>query len=147
MNLVSPYVISIVLGWSIAQLTKYIARKLSTKKLSAVKVPVFLSGGMPSAHTTTVFALLTVVTLIDGVQSAVFGLSLLLALIVAYDSARLRRAVGEQGVAVGQLVKERKSKVSIPAIVLGHTPAQVIAGAILGIIIGLVVFLATNWQQ
>ena len=67
----------------------------------------------------------------------------LLALIVMYDAVKVRRSSGEQGVAISELIKEQNSKVKLPRVSKGHTPMEVTVGALLGVIIGIIVFLAT----
>ncbi|MNU06825.1 hypothetical protein D3C72_2521530 [compost metagenome] len=56
----------------------------------------------------------------------------------------VRRSSGEQGKAIQELIKEQKSGVALPRAAKGHTPVEVFAGAVLGALIGLVVFLATK---
>jgi acid phosphatase family membrane protein YuiD len=61
-----------------------------------------------------------------------------------YDAVMVRRSVGEQGAAIQQLIKQSKHAVTLPRAAKGHTPAEVLVGAILGVVIGLVVFIATK---
>jgi acid phosphatase family membrane protein YuiD len=98
---------------------------------------------MPSSHSASVVALTTLIGLRDGFGTAIFGLSALFALIVMYDAVKVRRSSGEQGEAIHLLIKEQKSGVKPPRAAKGHTPVEVIAGASLGLVIGIVVFLAT----
>jgi len=99
---------------------------------------------MPSAHTATAFALLTVIGLKDGLQSGLFGLAALFTAVVMYDAIMVRRSSGEQGVALQQLLKEMKSLAVMPRAAKGHTPLEVLVGALVGGAVGLVVFFATN---
>jgi hypothetical protein len=99
---------------------------------------------MPSAHSATVAALVAVVALRDGLSSGLFGLAALFAAIVMYDAVMVRRSSGEQGIAIQQLIKEQKSAVALPRAAKGHNPLEVAVGALLGVVIGMVVFLATN---
>ena len=99
---------------------------------------------MPSAHSATVVALLTVTGARDGLNSGVFGLAALFAAVVMYDAVMVRRSSGEQGVAIKALIKEQKSNVPFPRVAKGHTPSEVLVGALLGLLIGLVVFFATR---
>lgn len=142
-DLASPYIIAVVLGWLVAHATKYLVSKYRNKRHHQPEKPLFTSGGMPSAHTTTVFSLLTVISLVDGIASVLFGLALLFTMIVTYDAMQVRRSVGEQGIAIRKLIKEQKSKIVVPRISLGHKPIEVFFGAVLGIAIGFAVFLAT----
>lgn len=143
LSLLSPYIIAIVAGWLISHAIKYVISRMKGEKLQSPEVYLFRSGGMPSAHTTTAFALLTVIGLIDGVDTGLFGLAILFTLIVMHDAVRVRRSSGEQGAAVRQLIRELKSKIPLPRVAKGHTPLEVIMGAVLGVIIGFVVFFIT----
>ena len=69
----------------------------------------------------------------------------MVALVVMYDAIMVRRSVGEQGLAIQELIKAAKDneRVVIPRAAKGHTPLEVGVGAILGVMIGVVVFLAT----
>lgn len=143
MELVSPYLIAVGAGWVIAQGLKYVFAVIRTKDIGSLRY-LYTSGNMPSAHSACVVALATVVGLKDGTDSAVFAVALLFATIVMYDAVMVRRSSGEQGIAIQQLIKLGGSKVVLPRAAKGHTPAEVLVGLILGIIIGLVVFLSTK---
>ncbi|MNH50485.1 Divergent PAP2 family protein [compost metagenome] len=141
--LFSPYIIALVAGWVIAQGTKYIIMVIRHRSFDHLR-QLYLSGNMPSAHSATVVALVVVIGLRDGIDSGLFGLAALLASIVMYDAMMVRRSSGEQGKAIQELIKEQKSGVALPRAAKGHTPVEVFAGAVLGALIGLVVFLATK---
>ena len=143
MDIVSPYLIAIVAAWLLAHVVKY---AIAASKGTQVDVThqLFISGGMPSSHAATSVAIWTVIALKDGVASGLFGLATFVVLVVCYDAVKVRRSSGEQGEAITQLIKESDSKVRIPRAAKGHTPVEVIAGAIFGAAIGLVVFLATK---
>jgi acid phosphatase family membrane protein YuiD len=98
---------------------------------------------MPSAHSAAVVAMLTIIGLKDGIETGLFGLALLFAIIVMYDAVKVRRSSGEQGQAIHKLIKETGSKAKLPRVAMGHTPTEVALGAVLGAAIGLVVFLST----
>ena len=100
----------------------------------------FDTGGMPSSHSSFVTALITIIYLIEGFSST-FAVALVLALIVMTDAFRVRRTVGEEGYLIKKLLKKNKLKTKIKFHESeGHTPLQVIIGAILGAIISLLVF-------
>lgn len=139
----SPYIIAIIAGWVIAQGLKYLIIVVRTRSLANLR-QLYLSGNMPSAHSATVMALTAVVGLRNGTDSAIFGVMILFALIVMYDAMMVRRSSGEQGVAIQQIIRELKSGVKLPRAAKGHSPGEVAAGALLGLVIGLVVFLATK---
>lgn len=139
----SPYIIAVIAAWVIGQGAKYLIVVVRSRSFRHLR-QLYLSGNMPSAHSTTVLALTTVIGLRDGVESGLFGLAALFSAIVMYDAMMVRRSSGEQGVAIQQLIKEQKSGVALPRAAKGHTPVEVGTGAILGVLIGLVVFLATR---
>ncbi len=101
------------------------------------------SGGMPSSHTALVVALATGVCRQLGWNSTEFAIAVVFALIVMYDAAGVRRAAGKQAKILNKLIETpglTGLQVSEKLVeVLGHTPMQVIVGAIVGIIIGAVV--------
>jgi hypothetical protein len=143
MEVISSYLIAIIAGWVVAQGAKYLLVVIKQKSWSGVR-QLYLSGNMPSAHSATALALVTMVALKDGVQSGLFAVAALLAGIVMYDAVMVRRSSGEQGEAIQLLIKEQKSGVKLPRAAKGHTPVEVVVGALLGVIIGCVVFLATK---
>lgn len=138
----SPYVIAVTIAWLVAQGAKYIAMAIKQRRFDIRQL--YRSGNMPSSHSAAVVALCVLIGLRDGVDSGLFGLASLFALIVMYDAIMVRRSSGEQGVAIQELIKEQKSAVALPRAAKGHTPVEVAVGAILGAVIGLVVFLATR---
>lgn len=144
MDLLSPYLIAILAGWVIAQGLKYVFAVLKNRDLIGNVRQLYLSGNMPSAHSATVSALSTVIGLIDGFDSAIFALAALFAGVVMYDAIMVRRSSGEQGIAIQQLIGELKSKILLPRAAKGHTPLEVLAGCLIGIAIGFVVFIATK---
>lgn len=136
----SPYITAIILGWIIAQGAKYIIVAVKEGSFKSLR-HLYLSGNMPSAHTATVIALLTVVGFKDGVNSGLFGLAALFASIVMYDAIMVRRSSGEQGLAIQLLIKERKSTIKLPRAAKGHEPLEVLVGALIGLVIGAGVYL------
>lgn len=143
MSFLSPYLIAIALGWILAQGAKFILTILRNKGAIDFR-QLYSSGSMPSGHSATSIALLTVIGLKDGMDSALFGLAALFAAIVMYDAVMVRRSTGEQGAAIQALIKEQKSEVKLPRAAKGHEPLEVAVGAILGLIVGLIVFYYTK---
>lgn len=135
----SPYIVAPVGGYAVAQLTKYVIACVAQKKLLSYRY-LYKSGRMPSSHSAMVVALLTVVGMIDGVQSGLFGIALAFASIVIYDAMMVRRSSGEQGVALTALMKEQKSTVRLPRVAMGHTPLEVFVGMIIGVAVGFAVY-------
>lgn len=140
---ISAYLIVIAAGWVVAQGSKYVFAVLKTKQIGSLR-QLYTSGNMPSAHSATVVGLATLIGLKDGTDSAIFGLAAMVAAIVMYDAVMVRRSSGEQGLAIQQLIKLGKQKIVLPRAAKGHTPAEVLVGAALGMLVGTVVFVATN---
>ena len=139
----SPYLIVVVLGWIAAQGLKYVFAVIKTKRIGNFR-QFYTSGNMPSSHTACVVGLATVIGFTEGVGSAIFGLAFLFAMIVMYDAVMVRRSSGEQGLAIQELIKLGKAKIVLPRSAKGHTPLEVAVGGMLGLVLGLVVFLATK---
>ena len=97
---------------------------------------IFTSGGMPSSHSALVCSLATVVALNEGIGSSNFAISVVLAGVVMYDAAGVRRAAGKQARVLNQIIANRKDINIQEKLVelLGHTPVEVFVGAILGIV-------------
>lgn len=142
-NFLSPYIIAIFVAWIAGQGTKYIILVVKHRSFNHYR-QLYLSGNMPSAHSATVMAVTTLIGLNEGFESGIFGLALLMSSVVMYDAVMVRRSSGEQGAALQQLIREQGSKVPLPRAAKGHTPVEVFVGAILGVVIGVVVFLATR---
>ncbi|HMS93607.1 MAG TPA: divergent PAP2 family protein [Candidatus Saccharibacteria bacterium] len=139
----SPYLIAIAAAWIVAQGAKYAISVVKSGSIRNFR-QLYLSGNMPSAHSASVIALLTVIGGLNGVESAVFAVAALFAAIVMYDAVMVRRSSGEQGEAIKALLKEQKSNIRVPRTAKGHTPLEVAVGALLGLIVGLAVIALTN---
>ena len=94
---------------------------------------------MPSSHTTLVVSLASAVGYKDGFDSVAFAITVVLAGIVMHDAAGVRRASGKQAKVINKLVREmrfeHKLNESSLKELLGHTPREVLAGALLGVLI------------
>lgn len=98
---------------------------------------------MPSSHSAVVTSLATMVGKAYGIDSAIFAVSLIFAFVVMYDAAGIRRAAGKQAKILNKIVETpglTGVEVSEKLVeVLGHTPIQVLVGAIIGIVVGMIV--------
>lgn len=139
----SPYLIAGAVAWLVAQGFKYLVASIKAKSLRQFR-QLYLSGNMPSAHSATVIALVTTIGFVDGIGTPVFALAVTFAAVVMYDAVMVRRSSGEQGTALVTLFTQLKSKIILPRVAKGHSPLEVFVGAILGYVIGFVVFLATT---
>jgi len=135
MENLSPYIVAPAVGWLVAQGLKYVIMSFKGRKLKSVR-QLYLSGSMPSAHSATTVSLLVVIALRDGIESSIFGLALLFTAVVMYDAVMVRRSSGEQGQALTELIKEKLSKVRLPRVAKGHTPIEVVGGALVGLVVG-----------
>ena len=97
---------------------------------------------MPSSHSAVVAGLATLVGKYEGVGSSTFAVAFIMAFIVMYDACGVRRAAGKQAALLNKLVETpglTGVQVSEKLVeVLGHTPIQVIVGALIGVIAGLI---------
>ena len=128
-------------GWFIAQVVKTIICLFNKEKVG-LSMLLFSNGGMPSSHSATVSALAVSIGLTEGFASPFFAVAFLFAYIVMYDAAGVRRETGEQAKILNKMLidfteghtdempKQLKELV-------GHTPLQVFAGAVLGIAIAI----------
>lgn len=127
------------LAWAIAQATKVFLTLCITRKFDGSRM--FGSGGMPSSHSAMVCALVTTIGFREGFSSAVFAIAFCFACVVMYDASGVRRATGRNAAVINHLLDDLStngfnlSEERLKELV-GHTPIQVIAGALLGIFIG-----------
>lgn len=102
---------------------------------------ILMSGGMPSSHSSFVTCLSTLVGMKNGFDSVEFAVCTVFALIVMYDASGVRRAVGKQAAILNRIVEDLQHKKHIEHETLkelvGHTPKEVIVGALLGIIVAI----------
>ncbi len=122
-------------AWVTAQVLKVVIELLWKHRLDLRLLTS--AGGMPSSHSATVCGLATAVALHDGLSSTLFAISVVLAVVVMYDAAGVRRAAGIQARILNQIIDELFQGHPISEThlreLLGHTPIQVIVGAVLGI--------------
>ncbi|MBI4284314.1 MAG: divergent PAP2 family protein [Chloroflexi bacterium] len=132
-------IIICIVSWAVAQLTKVFLVLARDKRLDLRYL--FSSGGMPSSHSATVTALATGVAIEQGLGSVAFAISAILAIVVMYDAAGVRQAVGRQAIVLNRIVRELREKRTKDEMerdlreLVGHTPFQVIAGGIMGALI------------
>ena len=135
--------ISAVLGWLVAQVLKTLIHLIITKQFVAERMVG--SGGMPSSHAATVCGLATAAGIKYGGGSFEFAIAVMLAIIVMYDAMGVRRETGKQGQVLNEMLevftnmgKQISPEAKLKEFV-GHTPLQVLMGAILGIIIAVII--------
>lgn len=133
------YIVPAILAWAIAQVTKVFLVSMRQRRLNLRVLAE--TGGMPSSHSAIVTGLTTAVGRINGVDSAPFAVALILSVVVMYDAAGVRRAAGRQAAVLNRLVDDLVSMRGVQEVrlreLLGHTPVEVLVGASLGIVVGL----------
>jgi acid phosphatase family membrane protein YuiD len=139
------YAIAAACGYLIASIAKvsisYIVDPNGSKKKGFVRT-FSETGGMPSGHSATVMALATYVLLADGIWSASFGIAITFAIIVMTDAVNARRATGENGVAIQKMLSKLQHKdIDVPHYARGHKPLEMLVGSIIGVLVGLIVWL------
>ncbi len=135
--------VSAALGWMVAQVLKTLIHMIITKKFVAERM--IGSGGMPSSHSATVCALATATGMKYGGSGFEFALTAMFAIIVMYDAMGVRMETGKQGRVLNEMLevftnmgKDISPEAKLKEFV-GHTPIQVLMGAILGILIAVIV--------
>ena len=140
----NPFLVTSVTSWFIAQVLKTIIYGIVNKKLDLTRL--FGDGGMPSGHSATVTSLALFSALTYGFGSFQFAACGILAIIVCHDATGVRRETGKQAVLLNELIRafEALSTKDLPEVKLkefvGHTPIQVMAGIIVGIVNALFMF-------
>jgi uncharacterized protein len=102
------------------------------------------TGGMPSAHSAAVVALVVCVAKDIGTDSAIFALSVLFALITMFDAQTWRRSIGFQAKVLNAMMEDLQEgkKIADDRLreLVGHTPIEVFVGAIIGVLITLIIY-------
>ena len=136
----NKYIYIPVVLWFSIQLFKVIYDLIKTKKFNFKRI--MGAGGMPSSHSAFVVSLATLIGKYEGVDTAIFALAVIFSFIVMYDAAGVRRAAGKQAKLLNKIIQtpglsslEVQGKL---VEVLGHSPIQVLVGALIGVIAGLI---------
>ncbi len=124
--------------WFFIQIFKFLTDFVVNKKINLKRL--MGAGGMPSSHSAVVCALSSSVGKIYGFDSGIFAISIIMAFVVMYDAAGVRRAAGKQASILNKII-ETPGLTTIQVQeklveVLGHTPVQVFVGAIIGFVVG-----------
>jgi acid phosphatase family membrane protein YuiD len=140
----AAYLIAVLLGFGLPQLLK--AVYWSVRRRQVAWRELFASGGMPSSHSSLVTALAVTTVIKLGVTNPVAVLAGVGAGVVIYDSTHVRRAAGEQSIAIEQILRQHPTyddsshtSIATPYLTRGHTPAEVVAGMAFGAIVAVVV--------
>lgn len=140
----NPFLLTAVSSWLIAQVLKTVINAVVQKKFSLERL--LGDGGMPSGHSATVTSLAVMSALTYGTGSFQFAVTTVLAIVVCHDAMGVRQETGKQAVMINEIVRsfrilseENLQEVKLKEFV-GHTPVQVIAGVLLGVINAFVMF-------
>lgn len=137
-SILSNKVLLIPLGaWCVAQVLKIVVSSIRDRRLNFSQL--ITTGGMPSSHAALVCALVTAAAIVYGLDSAIFGIAALFALVVMSDATGVRKTVGTQSTMLNRILDELfKGKPEFEQRVreiIGHTIFEVSAGGILGILL------------
>ncbi|MCR4408386.1 MAG: divergent PAP2 family protein [Anaerolineae bacterium] len=123
--------------WAVAQALKVFYHLTTQRKLDLRLLTS--AGGMPSSHSAFVSALATAIGLREGMGSSDFAICVVFASVVMYDAAGVRRAASRQASILNRILDElfRGQPLSEERLweLIGHTPIQVVVGAIIGIVL------------
>ena len=134
----NPFLITAISSWVVAQVLKMLINAAISRKFSLERL--FGDGGMPSGHSATVSSLAVMSALVYGAGSFEFAISALFAIVVCHDAMGVRQETGKQAVVINEIVKtfsiltENKVPQTKLKEFVGHTPIQVLAGIVLGVI-------------
>lgn len=129
-----------LLGWFVAQALKFVLYGALEHKLDYRRF--FGSGGMPSSHSAMVVSLAMMVGFLRGFGTVEFAICAVVGMIVMYDAAGVRRATGNQAAVINQILRDvliNGKPISDEELkeLIGHTPLEVLGGAIVGILVSL----------
>ena len=134
------FLLAAIVAWAIAQVAKVL---ISSFQLRRLNLRVLADpGGMPSSHSAILMGLTTAIGKYAGITSAAFAIALIFSFVVMYDAAGVRRAAGRQAAVLNRVVQDlvhmRGMQEAELRELLGHTPVEVLIGAVLGIAVGLI---------
>ena len=132
-----------LLSWFVAQVLKTIINFVLLGRFQLERM--WGDGGMPSAHSATVCAMVIAAARSEGVSSAIFAVASVVAIITMHDAMGVRRETGEQAKVLNRMFTEWMDQgfeqFQLPhgkklKEMVGHTPIEVVTGAALGIVLG-----------
>lgn len=135
-----PVLLIAISAWAIAQVLKLLISMAVYRKFDINYL--ITGGGMPSSHSALVCATAVSTGVCTGFDSPVFAVAAVVAFIVMYDAAHVRRETGKQSKVLNYIMStwEEKRPEQFEADLkelIGHTPLQVAVGAVLGLVVGL----------
>jgi acid phosphatase family membrane protein YuiD len=130
------YALTPFVAWIVAGTLKFSVNSIRAGKLAFGLIGY---GGLPSNHSAIVSSMAALIGLREGVSHPAFGIAIAVAFIVILDAASLRRQVGKQAIAVNRLASGDASHPLLRERI-GHTPVEIAAGIIVGILVALAVY-------
>ncbi len=136
----NPVLLVPATSWFIAQILKTIINAIVNKKITFSRLVG--DGGMPSGHSATVTSLAVMVGIVSGFDSVAFAIAAILAIIVMHDATGVRLETGKQAASIISIAevlndyfseRDEKIKTDKLKVLVGHTPLQVLCGALLGL--------------
>ncbi len=136
----NPVIDCAVAAWLLAQVAKALLELLLERRLHPARL--VSSGGMPSSHSACVMGCTTAVGRFSGLTNPLFGVCVVFSLVVMYDACNVRRSAGDTARLVNQLLSRvelltAEELAEDLKIIMGHTPFQVLMGALLGVAVGM----------
>jgi len=135
------YLLAPLVAWTIAQVAKVVLSSVRQRRLN-LRVLAEM-GGMPSSHAAIVMGLTAAIGRHAGLTTAAFAIALIFSFVVMYDAAGLRRAAGRQAAVLNRLVEDlvhmRGMQEQRLRELLGHTPVEVLVGAVIGVVVGVLI--------
>lgn len=113
------------------------------------------TGSMPSSHSAAVTSLTTAIAYEEGLDSPLFAVSAIFAVIVMFDATGIRYQAGQQAMIINQMrldfqtfvqeakgwqKKDERQKIEELKTLLGHKPSEVFVGALTGVVISIVIY-------
>lgn len=127
------YIFTPFIAWTAAGTLKFVINTVRAKKLAFSLIGY---GGMPSNHSAIVCSMASLIAFKNGVEDPAFGVAVALAFIVMLDASSLRRQIGKQAVAINLINTETASSAKYLRERIGHSRSEILAGALLGALIG-----------
>ena len=131
-------------AWLLAQVIKFVLYSCIEKTINWRRI--WGSGGMPSSHTAFTVALMLATGLTEGFQTTAFAIAFAMMVIVVYDAMGVRYETGKQGAMINQILNElfvEGKPLTDERLkeLVGHSPIEVLGGALTGIIIILIFYI------
>ena len=139
----NPILTVALLAWFIAQVLKTLINFILLGKFQLERM--WGDGGMPSAHSATVCSMVIATARSEGFSSAIFAVAAVVAIITMHDAMGVRRETGEQAKVLNKMIEQwiDVTEKNAPFLqnmhlkeMVGHTPLQVLAGFVVGCVVG-----------